>query len=53
MIGLDTISVQQRLKLKELDECKYWDYFEIETNIEVWQSQMKIQQSSLWTQLIY
>jgi hypothetical protein len=42
MIGLDTLSVQQRLKSKKLDECNYWNYIEVETNIEVGHSQMKI-----------
>jgi hypothetical protein len=42
MIGLYTLSLQQRLKLKRLDESNYWDYFEVETNIEVGQSQIKI-----------
>ncbi len=42
MIGLDTLSVQQRLKLKKLDECNYWNYFEVEIDIEIGQSQMKI-----------
>jgi hypothetical protein len=47
MIGLDTLSVQQRLKLKKLDECNYWNYFEIEIDIEIGQSQMKITTKSI------
>jgi hypothetical protein len=42
MIGLYTLSLRQRLKLKRLDEFNYWNYFEVEIDIEGGQSQMKI-----------
>jgi hypothetical protein len=35
MISLDTLPIQQRLKLKKFDEGNCWNYFKVETNIEI------------------